>query len=102
MNRLAGKVALVTGASKGIGAGIALALGAEGARVVVNYASSREGADTVVAAIGRAGGEAVAVQGHVGRSADIERIFAEAGRVFGTVDILSTTPACSTSCRSAR
>ncbi len=88
MSRLTGKVALVTGASKGIGAGIALALGAEGAHVVVNYASSREGADKVVAAIEEAGGKAVAIQGHVGRSADIETLFAEARKAFGTVDIL--------------
>ena len=88
MSRLTGKVALVTGASKGIGAGIALALGSEGAHVVVNYASSREGADKVVAAIEEVGGKAVAVQGHVGKSADVERIFAEARKAFGTVDIL--------------
>ncbi len=88
MSRLTGKVALVTGASKGIGAGIALALGAEGAHVVVNYASSREGADQVVAAIEKAGGKAVAIQGHVGRTADVEKLFAEAAQAFGTIDIL--------------
>ena len=88
MSRLTGKVALVTGASKGIGAGIALALGAEGAHVVVNYASSRDGADQVVAAIGKAGGKAVAIQGHVGRTADVEKLFAEAAQAFGTIDIL--------------
>ncbi len=88
MSRLTGKVALVTGASKGIGAGIAVALGAEGAHVVVNYASSRDGADKVVAAVEQAGGKAVAIQGHVGKSADVERLFAEAKQAFGTVDIL--------------
>ncbi len=88
MSRLTGKVALVTGASKGIGAGIALALGAEGAHVVVNYASSRDGADQVVAAIEKAGGKAVAIQGHVGRTADVEKLFAEAAQAFGTIDIL--------------
>lgn len=88
MSRLTGKVALVTGASKGIGAGIALALGVEGAHVVVNYASSRDGADQVVAAIEKAGGKAVAIQGHVGRTADVEKLFAEAAQAFGTIDIL--------------
>ncbi len=88
MSKLTGKVALVTGASKGIGAGIALALGAEGAHVVVNYASSREGADQVVAAIEQAGGKALAIQGHVGRTADVEKLFAEAAQAFGTIDIL--------------
>ena len=88
MSRLTGKAALVTGASKGIGAGIALALGAEGAHVVVNYASSRDGADQVVAAIEKAGGKAVAIQGHVGRTADVEKLFAEAAQAFGTIDIL--------------
>ena len=88
MSRLTGKVALVTGASKGIGAGIAVALGAEGAHVVVNYASSRDGADKVVAAVEQAGGKAVAIQGHVGKSADVERLFVEAKQAFGTVDIL--------------
>ncbi len=88
MSRLTGKVALVTGASKGIGAGIALALGAEGANVIVNYASSRDGADQVVAAIGQAGGKAVAIQGNVGRTADVEKLFAESAQAFGTIDIL--------------
>ena len=86
--RLAGKVAVVTGASKGIGAAIARHLGAAGARVVVNYASSREGADRVVAAIEANGGKAVAIHGDVSRQADVERLFAEAVRAFGPIDIL--------------
>jgi 3-oxoacyl-[acyl-carrier protein] reductase len=88
MSRLSGKVAVVTGASKGIGAGIARALAAEGAAVVVNYASSREGADTVVADIVGDGGRAVAIQGSVANSGEVERIFAETKRVFGPADIL--------------
>jgi 3-oxoacyl-[acyl-carrier protein] reductase len=88
MSKLTGKVAVVTGASKGIGAEIARRLAAEGAAVVVNYASSREGADKVVADIEGAGGKAVAVQGDVAREADVGRIFSEAKSAFGTVDIL--------------
>jgi 3-oxoacyl-[acyl-carrier protein] reductase len=88
MAELSGKVALVTGASKGIGAGIAKGLAAAGAAVVVNYASSREGADRVVAEIKEAGGEAVAVQGDVADSADVSRLFAEAQSAFGKLDIL--------------
>ena len=88
MSKLTGKVAVVTGASKGIGAEIARRLAAEGAAVVVNYASSREGADKVVADIEGAGGKAVAVQGNVATAADVNRIFAEAKSAFGTVDIL--------------
>ena len=86
--KLAGKVAIVTGASKGIGASIARHLAAEGAAVVVNYASSREGADKVVAAITAKDGKAVAVQANVAEQADIDRLFAEAKRHFGRVDIL--------------
>src|ERR1700760_3563414 len=86
--RLAGKVAVVTGASKGIGAAIAKELGAEGASVVVNYASSKEGADKVVAEITKAGGKAVAVQGDVAKEADVTRIFAETNKAFGKLDIL--------------
>ena len=88
MSRLAGKVAIVTGASKGIGAGIARSFGEAGASVVVNYASSRDGADRVVSQIKAAGGKAVAVQGDVSKSADVKKLFAEAKRAFGSLDIL--------------
>jgi 3-oxoacyl-[acyl-carrier protein] reductase len=86
--RLAGKVGVVTGASKGIGAAIAKQLAAEGASVIVNYASSKEGADQVVNEITREGGKAVAVQGDVARSKDVERLFAETKKAFGRLDIL--------------
>jgi 3-oxoacyl-[acyl-carrier protein] reductase len=86
--RLAGKVAVVTGSSKGIGAGIAKQLAAEGAAVVVNYASSKEGADQVVNEITSRGGKAIAVHGDVAKTEDIEHLFAEANRVFGRLDIL--------------
>jgi 3-oxoacyl-[acyl-carrier protein] reductase len=86
--KLTGKVALVTGASKGIGASIALHLAAEGAAVVVNYASSREGADRVVAEITRKGGKAIAVQANVAKEADVRRLFAESAKAFGPLDIL--------------
>ncbi len=86
--KLSGKVAVVTGASKGIGASIAQHLAGEGAAVVVNYSTSREGADKVVAEVERRGGKAVAVQADVARRADIQRLFAEAKRAFGRVDIL--------------
>jgi len=86
--KLAGKVAVVTGASKGIGAGIAKHLAIEGASVVVNYASSREGADQVVNEIVKEGGKAVAVQGDVAKNKDIERLFAETKKAFGRLDIL--------------
>jgi 3-oxoacyl-[acyl-carrier protein] reductase len=86
--RLAGKVAVVTGASKGIGAGIAKQLAAEGAAVVVNYASSKEGADQVVNEITGRGGKAIAVQGNVAKTEDIGHLFAEANKVFGRLDIL--------------
>ncbi len=87
-SRLAGKVAVVTGASKGIGAAIAKRLADEGASVVVNYASSKTGADKVVAEISSAGGTAVAIQADVARKADIERLFAETKNAFGPLDIL--------------
>jgi 3-oxoacyl-[acyl-carrier protein] reductase len=86
--KLAGKVAVVTGASKGIGAAIAKQLAAEGAAVVVNYASSKTGADKVVAEISGAGGKAVAVQANVAKKADIEKLFAETKKAYGKVDIL--------------
>ena len=85
---LVGKVAVVTGASKGIGAAIAKALAAEGASVVVNYSSSKTDADKVVAEISSAGGKAAAVQADVARKADIERLFAETKKMFGRLDIL--------------
>jgi 3-oxoacyl-[acyl-carrier protein] reductase len=86
--KLSGKVAVVTGASKGIGASIALHLAAEGARVVVNYASSKEGADRVVAEIAGKGGKAIAVQANVAKEADIVRLFAETKKAFERLDIL--------------
>ncbi|HEY1758683.1 MAG TPA: glucose 1-dehydrogenase [Bryobacteraceae bacterium] len=88
MNKLAGKVAIVTGASKGIGAAIAKSLGAEGASVVVNYASSKAGADAIVGLITAAGGKAVAVQGDVSKSAEAQGIVDAAIKNYGRLDIL--------------
>ena len=88
MSKLSNKVAVVTGASKGIGAGIAKSLAAEGASVVVNYASSKEGADRVVKEIVGKGGKAVAVQGDVSKPGDVKRIFAETKKAFGRLDVL--------------
>src|SRR5580698_10352507 len=88
MGRLTGKVAVVTGASKGIGAGIAKALAAEGAAVVVNYASSKAGADKVVDAITAAGGKAVAVGGDVSKAAEAQGIVDAAIKNYGRLDIL--------------
>lgn len=88
MKMLEGKTAIVTGASKGIGAGIAKGLGQAGASVVVNYASSREGADRVVTAIQSCGGKAIAVQGDVSQQEDIERLFEAAVEAYGKVNVL--------------
>ena len=86
--KLDGKVAIVTGASKGIGASIATHLAAEGASVVVNYSTSKEGADRVVAEIAAAGGRAIAAQANVARKTEIERLFNESIKAFGRLDIL--------------
>ena len=88
MSRLKNKVAVVTGASKGIGASIAKHFATEGAKVVVNYASSKEGADKVVKAITDNGGIAIAVQADVSNEADVTRLFEETRKAFGTLDIL--------------
>src|SRR6185312_13430955 len=86
--KLTGKVAVVTGASKGIGASIARQLAAEGASDVVNYASSRAGADKVVNEIAADGGKAVAVRADVAKKADIEKLFTETKKAFGKLDVL--------------
>src|SRR5688500_8922825 len=88
MNKLTGKVAVVTGASKGIGASIARHFAAEGALVVVNYASDQPGADKVVSEIIAAGGKAIAVQGDVSKQTDISRLFTETITAFGKLDVL--------------
>ena len=88
MGKLNNKVAVVTGASKGIGAEIAKSLAAEGAAVVVNYSSSKQGADRVVEDIKSKGGKAIAVQGDVAKAADVQRLFAETNKAFGKVDVL--------------
>jgi 3-oxoacyl-[acyl-carrier protein] reductase len=88
MGKLNGKVAVVTGASKGIGAAIAKGLAAEGAAVVVNYSSSREGAERVVAKIKAEGGNAVAIHGDVSKSADVTKLFEETKKTLGPVDVL--------------
>src|SRR5271168_577747 len=88
MSKLQGKVAVVTGASKGIGAAIAKALGAAGASVVVNYASDKAGAEKAVSDIKAKGGKAVAVQGDVSKSADVKRLFEETRKAFGKLDVL--------------
>src|SRR3989440_9681865 len=86
--KLNGKVAVVTGASKGIGATIAKQFAAEGAAVVVNYASSKESADRVVDEITKRGGKAIAIQADVAKKKDIERLFTETKKAFGQLDIL--------------
>src|SRR5215510_8294938 len=86
--KLTGKVAIVTGASKGIGASIAKHLAAEGAAVVVNYASSKAGADQVVGEIARNGGKAIAVKANLSKKAEIDQLFAETKKTFGQIDIL--------------
>src|ERR1700760_1297093 len=88
MSKLKNKVAVVTGASKGIGAAIAKHFAAAGAKVVVNYASSKEGADKVVKAITDNGGEAIAVRADVSNEADVIRLFEETQKAFGKLDIL--------------
>src|ERR1700728_1446531 len=88
MSRLSEKVAIVTGASKGIGAGIAIALGAAGARVAVNYSSDRKGAERLAQAIIDSGGEAISVGADVSKAADVARLFEEVDSAFGRLDVL--------------
>lgn len=88
MSKLKNKVAIITGASKGIGAGIAKAYGIEGASVVVNYSSDKAGADQVVKEIIVAGGKAIAVRANVSKSADVQHLFAETKKAYGKLDVL--------------
>ena len=88
MSKLQSKIALVTGASKGIGAGIALELASSGAAVVVNYASDKSGAETIVRAITEGGGQAIAIQADVSKFADVTRMFDQAVNTFGSIDVL--------------
>ena len=86
--KLDGKVAVVTGASKGIGAGIAKEFATQGASVVVNYASAKQDADRVVDEISKSGGKAISIQGNVTKKSEVERLFADAEKAFGKIDIL--------------
>ena len=86
--KLNGKIAVVTGASKGIGAGIAKEFAEAGASVVVNYASDKQGADRVVDEITKRGGKAIAIQGNVAKKADVDKLFSEAEKAFGKIDIV--------------
>src|SRR4030095_9378540 len=86
--KLNGKIAVVTGASKGIGAAIATELAREGASVVINYSSAKQDADRVVDEISKANGKAIALQGHIAKTADVERLFADAEKAFGKIDIV--------------
>ncbi len=88
MGKLTGKTAVITGASKGIGASIALAFAKEGANVVVNYARAKDDAEKVIANMNGSGGKAIAVQADVSKKADVDKLFAEATKAFGKVDIL--------------
>src|SRR4051812_34152122 len=88
MNALTGKTAIVTGASKGIGAAVALGLAKAGAKVVLNYASDERGAHRAATAISQAGGNAIAVKGNVAEPGDVERLFREAQDTFGTPSVL--------------
>src|SRR5260370_26736262 len=88
MNKLKGKVAIVTGASKGIGAAIAKSLAEAGAAVAVNYCSSKEGADRTVAEITNKGGKAIAIKGDVGKAADVKRLFEETEESLGSPSVL--------------
>lgn len=88
MNKVTGKVAIVTGASKGIGAEVAKGLAAAGAAVAVNYGGDKEGAERIVSEITRTGGKAVAIQGDVSKAADVKRLFEETKKAFGSVDVL--------------
>src|SRR5271155_3344488 len=88
MNKVAGKVAIVTGASKGIGAAVAKGLAAAGAAVTVNYSSDKEGADRTVAEVTGNGGKAIAIQADVSKAADVKRLFEETRKAFGSIDVL--------------